>query len=158
MSVAHFNIGSNIGHRATNIDCAVSYLGRRVGRVIACSRPVETAPWGFDSENQFLNVGVNIETRLTPLEIIAEIQAIEHDLAPEESHRDSNGNYVDRSVDIDLICYGNSVSNDPIAIVPHPRMHLREFVLMPLVELMPEWEHPILHKTAAKLLAELSNK
>lgn len=139
------------------INRAVSCLAERLGHVLSRSDVFESRPWGFDSPNWFSNIGVNVETSLSPVEIVKILQGIERDLAPGENHRDADGNYIDRTVDLDLICLDNLVSNDPEAIVPHPRMHLREFVLMPLVELWPSWCHPILNKTPSKILEELCN-
>ena len=157
MSIAHINIGSNLGHRVMAIDRAVSCLAERVGTVMARSAMVESSAWGYDSSNRYINVGVNVDTSLSALSIVRELKSIESVLAPGESHRDDAGNYADRTVDLDLICLDNQVSYMPEATVPHPRMHLREFVLRPMAELMPQWCHPILHMTVSEILDGMCN-
>lgn len=99
------------------------------------SNLVESEPWGYDSDNAFLNVGVMLESDLEPLEMLHRCQAIERQLGS-KSHRDSEGNYVDRLVDIDIILAGDLVINTPEFTVPHPHMHERDFVMRPLQELM----------------------
>jgi len=155
---AHINIGSNLGHRADLIARAVSLLGRRVGTVRRVSAPVETPPWGYASPHAFLNVGVNVETDLAPDGIVGRLQAIELEIDPACRHRDACGNYIDRKIDIDLICLDDTVADSPVATVPHPRMHEREFVLRPMAEILPGWEHPLLHEKVGKLLENLCNK
>ena len=157
MSTAHINIGSNLGHRVMTINRAVSCLANRLGPILARSSMVESSPWGYNSPNGFINIGVNVQTAYSATEIVRILKEIEHEIAPEESHRDANGNYSDRTIDLDLICIDEQVSDNQDATVPHPRMHLREFVLRPLAELMPSWRHPRLKLTAAKILEDLCN-
>ncbi len=142
--IAHINIGSNLGHRAEILSRAVTLLSERVGKVLAVSNPVETWPDGFDSPNLFLNIGVNVETDLTPSRIVAALGEIELLIDPETCHRTASGEYCDRKIDLDLICLGQTVSTDSDAMVPHPRMHQRDFVVIPLMELLPDWTHPLL--------------
>lgn len=96
---------------------------------------VESEPWGYDSDNAFLNVGVMLESDLEPLDMLHRCQAIERQLGS-KSHRDREGNYVDRLVDIDIILAGDLVINTPELTVPHPHMHERDFVMTPLKELI----------------------
>lgn len=153
MITAHINIGSNLGDRAALIGRAVAAISARL-RVTAVSTPVETAPWGFRSSLPFLNVGLNVETGpdMTPERLLAELLDIERTIDA-ASHRTADGSYADRAIDIDLICYG-SVTTPPDAhpALPHPRMHLRDFVLLPMAEILPAWRHPLLHLTPSQLL------
>ena len=155
---AHINIGSNIGNRAENISRAVSLLGRRVGRVCEVSRPVESEAWGYRSPNVFLNLGVNVESACSGEEILKILKEIEAEIDPCGQHRDGRGGYADRAIDLDLICMGQEVADSPTLTLPHPRMHLREFVLAPMAEILPGWKHPVLGKSVEKLLDELHNK
>lgn len=157
MSTAHISIGSNLGDRAALIERAVAAISARFA-VTAVSRPVESEPWGYSSPHPFINVGVNIEigpgmTPETLLDILLEIQ----NSIDSSAHRNTDGSYADRAIDIDLICYG-SVATPPDAhpALPHPRMHLREFVLIPMIEILPSWRHPLLGLTSARLLHLLS--
>ena len=157
MSTAHISIGSNLGDRAALIERAVAAISARFA-VTAVSRPVESEPWGYSSPHPFINVGVNIEigpgmTPETLLDILLEIQ----NSIDSSAHRNTDGSYADRAIDIDLICYG-AVATPPDAhpALPHPRMHLREFVLIPMIEILPTWRHPLLGLTSARLLHRLS--
>jgi 2-amino-4-hydroxy-6-hydroxymethyldihydropteridine diphosphokinase len=130
-------------------------IANEIGTVTATSSPVESEPWGFSSPNRFINVGVNVDTALSPLEILARLKAIERAIAPNSSHRDASGAYADRCIDLDLIALDSLTLNTPTLQVPHPQMHLRSFVLKPLAEILPEWRHPVLHTTAAEILGTL---
>lgn len=157
MSTAHINIGSNLGHRAALIDRAVSLLSERVGEVLAVSEPVESAPWGYCSPNPFLNRGVNVRTSLDACALLGRLHEIEREIAPGSAHRTADGAYADRSIDLDLICLDSEVVDTGGVTVPHPRMHLREFVLVPMARIWPDWEHPQLHLTPQKMIDALRN-
>ena len=137
-------------------DRAVRLLSR-AGTVTATC-PMESDPWGYDSENRFLNVGVNLLTELSPEQLHEAPRAIESELDPGGSHRTADGGYADRRIDLDLIAYGNEVVNTANLCVPHPRMQLREFVLLPMSKLMPGWVHPVLGESVENLLSHLQNK
>lgn len=139
------------------LDCAVSCLASRLGPILARSSVIESQPWGYESSNLFLNIGVNVQTSLSAPEIVKVLKGIERDVAPDDAHRDACGNYADRFIDLDLICLDNQVCNNPEAMVPHPRMCLREFVMRPLAEIWPSWVHPQLGLSASKILEELCN-
>ena len=143
------NIGSNLGDRRLNISRAVRALEREFG-YFELSKTVESKPEGFMSPNVFLNVGMMVITDLEPIEVLHKIQAIEKEISP-DSHRDQNGDYVDRVIDIDIIAIDEMVIESEELQVPHPRMHERRFVLDPMRELAPGWVHPILKKSAWEL-------
>ncbi|MBQ0120498.1 MAG: 2-amino-4-hydroxy-6-hydroxymethyldihydropteridine diphosphokinase [Bacteroidales bacterium] len=134
----YLNIGSNLGDREMNLRRAVDELSLLGSRCIVSSI-VESEPWGFESSNAFLNVGVMLESDIEPLGMLHHCQAIERQLGS-ASHRDSNGNYVDRLIDIDIILAGDLHINTPELTVPHPRMHERDFVMRPLQELRQKLE------------------
>ncbi|MDE6536021.1 MAG: 2-amino-4-hydroxy-6-hydroxymethyldihydropteridine diphosphokinase [Muribaculaceae bacterium] len=140
--IAHVNIGSNQGNRKANIARAIDLLAD-VGEVLKVSDTVSSAPWGFESDLEFLNVGVNLETECSPRELLFRLQEIERKISPDGEHRNSAGDYQDREIDLDLIAYGDEVLETDNLTLPHPRMHLRRFVLQPMAELLPQWRHPL---------------
>lgn len=156
--IAHINIGSNLGNRAENINRAVSILDSHVGKVAALSRSIESKPWGYNSPHPFLNIGVNIETDLTADHILYVLKEIEQTIAPGEQHRNTSGKYTDRTIDLDLICLGNLIYDNSLLTLPHPRMSQREFVLLPLAEILPDWIHPTLKLSAKEMIDILYNK
>lgn len=136
MPIAHLNIGSNLGDRRDNLSRAVALLRGRAGHVLAVSDPVESAPWGYDSTNRFLNIGLDIDTSLSPLDLLDTLQAIEREISP-MAHRNPDGTYRDRAVDIDIILYDDLEIASERLTIPHPLMHRRDFVLTPLRQLHP---------------------
>ena len=181
----HINIGSNSGHREALIGRAVAAVASSFpGAQVRRSDIVETAPWGFDSPNPFLNVGVvmhladeavgfggsasgsvsdlvcgssDIRATVRPyiaLEVLRRLLAIQAEIDP-SPHRDASGGYIDRAIDIDLIAIDDWTVELPDLILPHPRMHLRDFVLIPLRQLAPDWRHPIIGKNPAEMMNDL---
>ena len=147
------NIGSNLGNRRMNLSRAVAAIEKEFG-YFELSHTVESEPWGFDSPNGFLNVGMMVISDLEPLEILHCLQEIEKKLNP-ASHRNPDGSYADRYIDIDIIAIDDLIVDTPELTLPHPRMDKRSFVLEPLAELAPFWRHPILHRTPSQLLSLL---
>lgn len=126
-------LGTNLGHRHQNLEEAIRHLGR-IGRVTRRSSILETDPVGFASSNRFLNMAVAIETPLSPMELLDATQQIERRMGRTEKSR--NGIHHDRIIDIDLIDYnGLSVNNERL-VLPHPRAGERDFVRIPVAELM----------------------
>lgn len=138
---AYLNIGSNIGDRQAQIDLAVVRIEQLCNSTARRSDVIETPAWGFDSKSLFLNIGIAIETDLSPEDLLKGLQAIEKSISP-TSHRDKDGNYIDRVIDIDIIAIDDMIIDTPTLVVPHPRMHLRDFVLIPMKQLAPEWKNP----------------
>ncbi len=140
-----------------NISRAVSLLAERVGRIEAVSSPFESAAWGYESENSFRNVGVNVKTGLPAPRIVARLKEIERTIDANSCHRNADGSYADRIIDLDLISLDSEIWNLDNVAVPHPRMHLREFVLVPMSEILPAWRHPLLAMTPDELLSAPSD-
>lgn len=158
----HINIGSNSGCRHALIERAVAAVSFGIPGRLTRSEIIETAPWGFESPNPFLNIGLMIELDIpvgTDLEAFAHtllhrLQAIEKSI-DSSPHRDAAGAYIDRAIDIDLIAVGDLVIATPELILPHPRMHMRDFVLRPLAALDPSWVHPLFGLAVSQLLSDL---
>lgn len=153
MATAYLSLGSNLGDRLRLIQEAVAALTVEAGPVTALSSLYETEPWGFSSPHRFLNVALALETTLSPETLLAVTQHIERDLG--RIHKSVDGRYADRTIDIDLLFVGDAVLDTPALTLPHPRLHLRRFVLEPLCEIAPALLHPLLRKSVSQLLAEL---
>ena len=154
MPTAYLNIGSNKGNSLALIGQAVALIEHLCNTSVRCSGVVKAAPWGYESENPYTNLGVAIDTDLNAHALLDALQAIEQKVSP-TPHRDSQGNYIDREIDIDIVAIDAMVIDTPRLTLPHPRMHLREFVLQPMHELAPEWQHPLLGLTAMQMLEQL---
>ena len=154
MPVAYINIGSNQGDSQALIERAISLIEHYAGCRAIRSAYITSEPWGFRSPNKFLNIGIAIPFHDTPVKLLHTLQAIERQISP-LPHRDAQGNYIDRQIDIDLIAVDDIVLQTTELTLPHPRMHLRRFVLIPMQEIAPEWRHPLLYLTAQGLLDKL---
>ena len=157
MSIAYINIGSNMGNRKALIEQAVAHIELLCNATSNRAPLIESEPWGFESQHPFLNLGIAIETDIAPEELITQLLNIEKSICS-ASHRDENGDYIDRMIDIDLIAVDDLVINTPQLQLPHPRMHLRDFVLTPMMHLSPCWLHPILKLTISQLHSQLHEK
>lgn len=140
--LAHINIGSNIGDSRSVIERAVADIFNMSEGVARRSDYVESEPWGFSSPNRFLNIGVEIETSSSPEELLARLQEIEKSISP-ASHRNPDGSYRDRLIDIDLIFMADADGtllhhSSPSLVLPHPRAVERQFVMLPILQLHPD--------------------
>lgn len=151
----HLNIGSNLGNRLENIAQAINRLRPHTVGSIHCSPPFFSRAWGYDSGNDFINMGVTTSTLLTPEKLLNLVKRIEKEISP-LSHRDENGLYADRFIDIDIIAIEERKIESVQLIVPHPLMHLREFVLRPMAQTWPDWKHPITGKTINMMLNDMT--
>jgi 2-amino-4-hydroxy-6-hydroxymethyldihydropteridine pyrophosphokinase len=154
MASVYLSLGTNLGNREANLNEAVAIIEKRIGRISSISAFYQTAPWGFESENEFLNLALCCETNLSPKELLKETQFIEIELGRTKK---SNGNYSDRLIDIDILYCNDQIMNTPELVIPHPLLHLREFVLAPLNEIAPQFVHPVFQKTTEQMLFELKN-
>ena len=153
MSRACVSIGSNLGQRDQNCEQAVERLANLdATRLIARSSLFETEPEGVTDQPAFINLAVVLETEKTAAELLKGMLAIEADLGRVRTIR-----WGPRTIDLDLLLFGDQIITSSELTVPHPRMHERRFVLAPLAELAPEAVHPILNKTVPGLLAELAS-
>ena len=140
-------LGGNVGDRMDYLRRAVAAIQHHVGRVVAISGVYETEPWGFDDPCPFLNQVVAVETNLDPYALLKSTQQIEDALG---RIRTQDG-YQARTMDIDILLYGHQAIHTPDLVIPHPRMAERMFVLLPMAELAPDLEHPVLHHNMAYL-------
>ena len=147
-------LGSNLGDGRANLLRAIELIATHIGQIVAQSSVLETEPWGFVSEHIFVNQVIIVKSALTAEAILAETQQIEKALG--RITKSKQGNYADRIIDIDLIDYDGQIVETVDLQLPHPQMHKRSFVLVPLCEIWPTWEHPILHKSAQELSDNLT--
>lgn len=149
----YLNIGSNTGDRRDNLYRAVVALAAGAGGC-AVSPIVESEPWGFESEHRFLNLGVSLDSDLSPQAMLERIHEIERRLGS-GAHRDSRGGYIDRLVDIDIVAVDDQVIESPVLQVPHAHLAERDFFLRPMMQLAPDWRHPVTGLTAGEMLSRL---
>ena len=150
MAIAYLSLGSNKGDRIGFVQQATSLLNASDGiSLIRTSAFYESEPWGMDSKNWFVNAVVEIKTTLS------QCQRIETQLG--RKRLDDTKEYQDRTIDIDILFYNKEIVNDENLTIPHKFLHLRAFTLVPLLELIPNFEHPLLHKTIAQLHDDLEN-
>ena len=147
--MVYLGLGTNLGDKEQNLRMSIKKIEERIGNVVSLSAFYATAPWGFSSENSFLNAAVCVETTLLPLQVLEETQRIERELGRTE--KSVNGLYADRLIDIDLLLYDDRVMDAEGLILPHPLMAERRFVMEPLSEIAPDVVHPVLHKTMKEL-------
>ena len=147
--MVYLGLGTNLGDKEQNLRMSIKKIEERIGYVVSLSAFYATAPWGFSSENSFLNAAVCVETTLLPLQVLEETQRIERELGRTE--KSVNGLYADRLIDIDLLLYDDRVMDAEGLILPHPLMTERRFVMEPLSEIAPDVVHPVLHKTMKEL-------
>ena len=147
-------LGTNLGDREKNLSMAVDRIGEVIGKVIECSSVYETEPWGFRSDDRFLNMVVKVRSSLRPSGLLGRILMIEAQLG-----RLRNGKgYKSRTIDIDILLYGSEVIKSEELEIPHPRIPVRKFVLEPLCELAPGMIHPVLKVTFTELLAKCGDE
>lgn len=134
MHKLYISLGSNLGNKEEKLRRAIELINERIGSVLRTSSFIETEPWGFQSENTFLNAACLVETNLTPRQCLRETQKIERLLGRTLKSRD--GVYHDRPIDLDLLLYDDLQINEDDLILPHPHMQERDFVMIPLREIM----------------------
>lgn len=151
---AYLGLGSNLGNRRRNLITAAALLAERAGDVLALSSFYETEPWGFVSENKFLNAALALETSLSPFDLLRLTQTIEREMG--RAAKSAQGIYHDRLIDIDLLLYGDEVVRSAELEIPHPHLHERRFVLEPLREIAPFLRHPLLGKNIEELFRDFT--
>jgi 2-amino-4-hydroxy-6-hydroxymethyldihydropteridine diphosphokinase len=149
VTTVYLGLGSNIGDRESNLRVAIDNLGPASILPLRESPVYETEPVGYARQRWFLNMIVEAETALFPLQLLTRIGKIERALGRVRTIR--NG---PRTIDIDILLYGNAVLRTPRLEIPHPRMRERRFVLEPLACLVPDLRHPVTRKTIREMLLE----
>ena len=128
----YLGLGSNLGNCRKNLERAIRLIGDRVGLVTRQSSFIETEPWGFESPHKFMNAVILCETTRSPREVLLLTQQIERDMG--RMKKSVSGGYADRAIDIDILLYDDVTIDEPDLKIPHPLMHQRDFVMIPLKE------------------------
>jgi 2-amino-4-hydroxy-6-hydroxymethyldihydropteridine diphosphokinase len=153
MALVYLGLGSNLGQKEKFIRLAISEIEKQIGHIEALSAFYESAPWGFESQNLFMNACVAIETTLSPYECLHAIESIESSFG--RIKKASEG-YMDRTIDIDILFYDQLILQEENLTIPHPLLHQRLFVLNPLAEIAPKLMHPTFNKSIESLLKQIN--
>jgi len=145
-------LGSNISDGRNYLLESFPLIENKLGKILVKSSIYCSPPWGYHSQNEYRNQVVVIETQLPPLTLLNSLLSIETTLGRVRNPRATT--YEDRTLDIDILLIDDLIVNDTQLEVPHPRMHLRKFCLVPLAEVMPHWIVPTFNKTIEELMAE----
>jgi 2-amino-4-hydroxy-6-hydroxymethyldihydropteridine diphosphokinase len=148
MKKAFLGLGSNLGNREENLQKAKISIEESIGSIVSASSVYETEPWGFKSDNEFLNMVICVETGLSPSGLLGRILMIESQLGRIRYKTE----YSSRNIDIDILLYNNEIVDEAALKIPHPEMQDRKFVLIPICEIAPELIHPVLNKSIKSLL------
>ena len=136
MAKVFLGLGTNLGDKKNNLLTAVKNIEKKIGKVTSLSSFYETEPWGFESENSFLNAALCVETSLDPATILHIIKEIEIEMG--RTQKSVNKIYSDRPIDIDILLYDDLTMETDELTIPHPLMTERDFVMKPLMEIADE--------------------
>ena len=153
MSKVYLSIGSNKGNRSVLINKAIDEIEKKVGKIISRSSIYQSKSWGFDS-NDFYNLCLLIDTDIVPKSLLINLKKIEKSMGRE----DIDGSYSDRFIDIDILFYDNIITDSEELKIPHPKIEIRKFVLVPMLEIADDYVHPILNKTIKELYNDCSDQ
>lgn len=153
MNKAILLIGGNLGDRTGHLQQAVEQIDKQIGKVEKISALYETAAWGQVEQPDYLNQALLVSTEMDARTLLETVLAIEHNIG-----RIRRQKWGARVIDIDIIFYNDAIINQPDLKIPHPQMQFRQFVLVPLREILPDWQHPVLHQSVSTLLENCTDE
>ena len=153
MNEVFLSLGGNLGNREQNLKTSMQLINEKVGRIIIQSSFYETAAWCLTDQPSFLNCVIKIKSQFAPNELLNQLLSIEKRLGRERKIK-----WGSRVIDIDILSYNNEIINDDDLKIPHPFLHERNFVLIPFLEIAPDWFHPKLNETIEQLLKKCNDK
>lgn len=139
-------LGSNLGDKRQQLEKAIALIRKECGAVKQKSSVYETEPWKAEGQDAYYNMAVEIETTLTPDLLLKKIKQIEKELGRQKREK-----WAAREIDIDILFFGRKVIKQRELQIPHPHMHERNFAILPMMEIAPEFKHPVLHHTMEEL-------
>lgn len=155
MALTYLILGSNSDDKETILPRAIALLASKLGAIKKTSSIFETEAWGYESQNTYHNQVIVCETTFPANDTLNITQKIEIELG--RKNKSVNGVYTDRPIDIDILYYDKEIINTPTLQIPHQHLQDRQFVLIPLVEIAPDFTHPIFSKTNQELLSECTD-
>ena len=147
-------LGGNLGDRINNLQKATDYISRDIGEIVGRSSIYETEPWGFSHDSSFINQILRVNTTLKPIQVLEKIIDIEKSCGRSSKSKE----YTAREMDIDILFYNNKIINSDRLIIPHPQIHERMFVLVPMAELQPDFIHPVLQRPVSYLKEKCNDR
>lgn len=150
MTRSYILFGSNQGDKQALLEQVCTLINNRCGLLVECSSSYITEPWGFEAEEWFLNALLVVETEMVPDDLMDALLCIEAELG--RVRVPGQQGYHSRTVDLDILYYGDRIINTEKVTTPHPRLHLRRFALLPLCELIPDFLHPVFNVSQIELL------
>ncbi len=154
MSEVFLGVGTNLGNRVKNMSDVTAIIERSIGDILLASSIYETEPWGFEAKDEFLNMVLKVSTGLGPSELLSRILGIEISMGRLRGEKQ----YSSRIIDIDILLYGDRIIDEEDLCIPHPHLHERKFVLVPLCEIAPGLIHPVINQSIASLLLKCSDE
>lgn len=151
-NIAFLCLGANLGDCIAQLASARELISDQVGSILSSSSLYKTSPWGVENQPDYYNQMLKVSTQLSPVDLLEKLLGIEQQLG-----RVRTQTWAARTIDIDILYYNNLIINRKELQIPHPRLHLRRFVLEPLLQIAPDFIHPQLHLNHQQLLANCTD-